>query len=191
MTVSTRRRPHQVRSTAHHHARRALPWVLIFLLAGCDHRVASHKAIDVCALALDPVSTLLHEVPTPTSYMRAPSAGHCDLTTPDGRTGAKRISITVMTSASMAPDDLSRSATLMLAEAEQTYGDPGTSELAPLAKLAVTFSSAPGRAQQIVIGERGVLMEIGLDSTGFSQQQVTTLATELWTRVLAHQPATP
>jgi len=145
----------------------------------------------VCALALDPVSTLLQGVPTPTGELRPPSAGSCQFTTSAGQNGPRRISVGVMTTASMEPDDVSRSAALMLAEAEQTYGNPGTREFAALAKLAVTFNGVPGNAQQVVIGERGVLMEIGLGSGGYRPDEVAAFVEELWSRVLAHHPTKP
>ncbi|MEO8011917.1 MAG: hypothetical protein ABI650_09760 [Dokdonella sp.] len=145
----------------------------------------------MCALALDPVSTLLQEAPTAVGERRAPSAGYCQFTAQEGSNGRGPISVMVMTSASIQPDDLSRSAAVMLAEAEQTYGDAGSSECTTLAKLAVTFNSAPGNAQQVVIGERGVLMEIGLGSGGFQQEQVAALVNDVWSRVLAYQPPKP
>ncbi len=188
MTPHRVARPSHGSSKSHVVSRFLLPLALLVLLTACDHRVASEKSIDVCALALDSVSTLLQEMPTPSGEVQAPSAGHCEFSVQLGPTRRGPISISVMTKASMEPDDLSHSAKLMLAEAEQTYGDPGTSAFANLAKLGVAFHMAPGNAQQIIVGERGVLMEIGLGSGGFSDEQVATFVKDVWTRVLANKP---
>ena len=180
-------RPSQSSPKSHVVSRFLLPLALLVLLTACDHRVASEKSIDVCALALDSVSTMLQEIPTAKGDAQPPSAGYCEFTTQPGPNRRRSISISVMTKASMEPDELSRSAKLMLAEAEQTYGDPGTSEFGDLAKLGVAFPMAPGNAQQVIVGERGVLMEIGLGSGGFSDEQVNTFVKDVWNRVLANK----
>lgn len=96
-----------------------------------------------------------------------------------------------MTSASTEPADVSGSARLLLAELEQTYGTPGTGEFGELAKLAVSFNIAPGNAQQIIIGERGVLVVIGFGSGGFGQEHVAKFVNDVWTRLLASKPPEP
>lgn len=93
--------------------------------------------------------------------------------------------MTVLTSASTKPADVSGSAKLILAEAEQTYGTPGEIEFGELAKLGATFNLSPGNARQIILGERGVLVEIGLGSGGFAQEHVATFVNDVWTRILA------
>lgn len=188
MTPYSVARPSHSSPKSHVVSRFLLPLVLLGLLTACDHRVASEKSIDVCALALDSASTLLQEMPTSKGVAQPPSAGYCEFTSQPGPNRRRSISISVMTKASMEPDDLSRSAKLMLAEAEQTYGDPGTSEFGDLAKLGVAFHAAPGNAQQVIVGERGVVMEIGLGSGGFSDEQVATFVTDVWSRVLASKP---
>lgn len=175
--------------SALNHVRLLLPLALLGLLSACNHRVASQTNLDVCALALDPVSTLLQEVPTKSGASHPPSAGYCEFTAQAGPNASRPISVMVMTAASMEPNDLSHSAKLMLAEAEQTYGDPGTNDFGDLAKLAVAFHTAPGNTQQIIIGERGVVMEIGLGAGGFSEEQVGTMVKDVWNRVIANKPS--
>ncbi len=170
---------------------RLLVSVAALLLAACDHRVASELAIDVCALGLQPAAALLKEPATSTGNMRPPSAGYCQFTTQAGRNGPGRISVRVMTAASVEPDDLARTAEIMLAEAEQTWNQPGSDEFADVAKLAAAFGTGSGNARQVVIGERGVLMEIGIDDGGFGRDEVAALVTGLWTRVLDYEPPAP
>lgn len=172
-------------------ARYLLPLGLLTMLAGCDHRVASQKTIDVCSLLRESAATLLQETPMSEGESFPPSAGRCSFTARSGPNKRGPVSVTVMTSASMEPDDVSRSARILLAETEQTYGAAGTGEFGELAKLGVTFSIAPGNARQIILGERGVLVEIGLGSGGFGQEHVATFVKDVWTRVLASRSPKP
>lgn len=191
MAISTLAQAPQGTPSLRRHARYPLLLALLGLLTACDHRVASQKTIDVCALALAPVSTLLQKSPTSRAEVLSPSAGYCEFSAQPGPNGRRQVTVNVFTSASMAPDDLSRSAAIMLAEAEQSYGNPGTEGFAELAKLGVAFPGAPADTRQIIIGERGVLMQIGLGSAGFSKEEVSALVNDVWSSVLANKPPKP
>ena len=180
--------PPMGRTSLRKRARCLLPLVLLAKLAGCDHRVASQKTIDVCSLVRDPVATLLQETPISTAASSPPSAGSCTFTSSSAPNKRGPVTVTVLTSASTEPADVSGSAKLILAEAEQTYGTPGESEFGELAKLSATFNLSPGNARQIILGERGVLIEIGLGSAGFGPEQVATFVNAAWTRILASRP---
>ena len=191
MVISTRGQASEGTASSRPRARYPLLLALLGLLTACDHRVASQKTLDVCALAMAPVSTLLREAPTSRAHVAPPSAGYCEFSAQPGPNGRRQVTVNVLTSASMAPDDLSRFAAIMLAELEQNHGDSSTKEFAELAKLGVAFPGPPANTREVIIGERGVLMQIGLSSTGFSQEEVSALVHGVWSGVLANKPPEP
>ncbi len=155
------------------------------LLVGCDYRIASEKNVDVCALALDLVTTALQEAPTTIE----PRSGACTFQTAQIDFDSRRIEILLLTRSSEAPNDLDRMPRMIMAEAEQAYGSPGLNEFGDLAKLAVAFGSNPSRfLGQVLVSERGVLMQISLGSGTLNRDEMIELTRQLWKRVVEYKP---
>ena len=162
-------------------ARPAILLVLL-LLAGCEYRIASEKNVDVCALALDPVTALLQEKP-----IAEPSPGSCVFHAAESSAVQRRLQINLYTRG-MGDDDLGRAARNIQAEAEQSFGAPGSKQFGDLAKLALAFGNVPDDISQVELGERGVLMEISMSGQSLDREQMLELTRELWKRVVAYRP---
>lgn len=190
-------RKHEVRSIpeSFHALPRKMPWpgfrwqscalaiLTALLLIGCDYRLASETNADVCALALAPVTAALQEVP-----ITEPRSGACLFRTSESSAMQRRIEIILMTRSSEAPNDLDRVPRMIMAEAEQAYGHPGSNEFGDLAKLAVAFGSNPPEyLDQVLVAGRGVLMEIHIAGENLSRDELVELTRQLWMRVAEYK----
>jgi hypothetical protein len=149
----------------------------MLLIAGCNHSIASKTQVDVCALALDAVAAVLDEAPIAT-----PSQGACLFQA----AGRSRIHVTLLTRASAGGSDhLDHALRTSMAEAEATYGHAASREFGDLAEVAVAFGPSPPESlNQVVVAERGVLMEISIGGGAqLSHDDVVALTRKLWERV--------
>ena len=163
----------------------ALAILSALLLVGCDYRIASEERVDVCALALDPVTSALQEVP-----ITEPTSGACLFRTSESNAVQRRIEIRLMTRSPEDPKELDRASRLIIAEAEQAYGHAALNDFGNLAKLAVAFGSNPPEyLDQVLVSERGVLMEVHMSGESLSHDEVVELARQLWMRVADYKPS--
>lgn len=162
----------------------ALAVLATLLLVGCDYRIAKEKNVDVCALALDRVTAAFQEVP-----ITEPGPRTCLFRTTASAAVQRRINIVLFTRSSEEPNDLDSLTRIVLAEAEQTYGVPGSNEFGDLAKLAVAFGSNPPETlDEAVVGGGGVLMNIHVSGKSLSHDEVVDLTRQLWRRVADYKP---
>ena len=167
---------------------RRLTWPLAILsvlfLVGCDYRIAKEKNVDVCALALDRVTAAFQETP-----ITEPRQGACSFRATNSNAVQRRIEIMLLTRSSEEPNDLDGVSRIAVAEAEQTYGTPGSNEFGDLAKLALAFGSNPPETlDHVLLAGRGVLMEIHVSGAKLSHDEVVELSRQLWLRVAAYKP---
>lgn len=152
----------------------------LLLVAGCNYPIASRADVDVCALARDAVTAFLDDAPTAESH-----PGTCLFRTDGiGREGG-RIQVTLLTRASLGSQGkLDRAVRLSMAEAEATYGHPGSPAFGDLAKVSVAFGSNPPETLgDVVVAERGVMMEVGIGGGAKpGHDEVVGLTRELWSR---------
>lgn len=170
---------------AFHRSRHVLKVLPLLLLAGCNHRVASEKNVDVCALMLEAATSALHGVPV---TERGP--GTCEFRV-DGEDGSGgRIQVGLLTRAAAGGSrQFDQSVRLTLAEAAQTYGNAGSPAFGDLAEVAVGFGSEPSQSlRQVVVAERGVMMEVFIGAeTELSREEVLALTRALWTQVTTYK----
>lgn len=157
----------------------------LLLMVGCDYRVASEKHVDVCALMLDAATSALQGVPV---TERGP--GSCEFRVDGADNSGWRIHVGVLTRAAMGGSrQLDRTVRLILAEAGQTYGNPGSPEFGDLAEVAVGFGSDPSQSlRQVVVAERGVMMEVFIGAeTELNHDEVVALTQKLWAQVTTYK----
>ena len=157
----------------------------LLLLAGCNHRVASEKNVDVCALMLEAATSALHGVP---DTERGP--GTCEFRVDGEDSSGGRIQVGLLTRAAAGGSrQFDQSVRLILAEAAQTYGNAGSPALGDLAEVAVGFGSEPSQSlRQVVVAERGVMMEVFIGAeTELSREEVLALTRALWTQVTTYK----
>jgi hypothetical protein len=157
----------------------------LLLLAGCNHRVASEKNVDVCALMLEAATTALQGAPVVER-----GSGTCQFHVDDGDGSGGRIQVGLLTRAAAGGSrQFDQSVRLILAEAAQTYGNAGSPALGDLAEVALGFGSEPtGPLRQVVVAERGVMMEVFVGAeTELSHDEVVALTRALWTQVTTYK----
>lgn len=157
----------------------------LLLMAGCNHRVASEKNVDVCALMLDAATSALHGEPV---VERGP--GTCEFRVEGEDNGGGRIQVGLLTRAAAGGSrQFDQSVRLTLAEARQTYGNPGSPVFGDLAEVALGFGSDPSQSlRQVVVAERGVMMEVFIGAeTELSHDEVVALTQALWTQVITYK----
>jgi hypothetical protein len=161
---------------------------VLFLLAGCQARVASYDKVDVCSVVKPIVAQEVGEVDSAIAKNFEPGAGACDVSvaTTKGRT---TISFALYTDASMAPTSQSfeRILRLTVAEASLSYGAPPSNELADIAKNSATFWNGDGLGQ-IVLNDKGALLEISGGGGGISHAQGVSIARAAWKALLDYRP---
>jgi hypothetical protein len=157
----------------------------LLLLAGCDYPMASQKDVDVCALGLDAATSALRGTPI---TERGPGTCQFQVEGEDG--GGGRIQVGVLTRVAVGGSrKLDQSLRLILAEAGQAYGHPGSPEFGDLAELAMAFGTDPSESpRQVVVAGKGVLMEVFIGAeTELSRDEVVALTQGLWARVAAYK----
>lgn len=161
----------------------------LLLMVGCDYRVASEKNVDVCALMLDAATSALQGAPV---TERGP--GSCEFRVDGADNSGGRIHVGVLTRAATGGSrQLDRTVRLILAEAGQTYGNPGSPEFGDLAEVAVGFGSDPSQSlRQVVVAERGVMMEVFIGAeTELNHDEVVALTQKLWAHVTTYKRPPP
>ena len=156
----------------------------LLLVAGCDHRMASQQNVDVCALMLDAATSALHGAPAAER-----GAGTCQFHVDREDGGGGRIHVAVLTRAAVGGSrKLDRALRLILADNAQSYGSPGSPEFGDLAELAVGFGDSSAALRQVVVAERGVILEVFIGAgTELGRDEVVALTRELWGRVIAYR----
>ncbi|HUH54988.1 MAG TPA: hypothetical protein VLZ32_04580 [Rhodanobacter sp.] len=157
----------------------------LLLLAGCNHRVASEKDVDVCALMLEAATSALHGAPVVER-----GSGTCQFHVDGEDNDGGRIQVGLLTRAAAGGSrQFDQSVRLILAEAAQTYGNAGSPAFGDLAEVAVGFGSEPSQSlRQVVVAERGVMMEVFIGAgTELSRDEVVALTRALWTQVITYK----
>ena len=171
---------------------RAAVVMLALLMAGCNHAIgnypiASEEDIDVCALALDAVTTTINE-----AQVTRPSQNVCLFNTPETSAVRGSIQVVLYTRASMGySEGLGQVLRNTMAEAEQTYGNPGLNGFADLPEGAVSvgFGSNPSETiDEVIVTERGVLMAISISGKVIGHDELVALTRGLWMRVTTYDP---
>lgn len=168
-----------------HGSRHVLMIFPLLLLAGCNHRVASEKNVDVCALMLEAATSALHGAPVVER-----GSGTCQFHVDGEDNNGGRIEVGLLTHAAAGGSrQFDQALRLTLAEAGQTYGNPGSPAFGDLAEVAVGFGSEPtGPLRQVVVAERGVMMEVFVGAeTELSHDEVVALTRALWTQVTTYK----
>lgn len=153
-------------------------------IAGCDYPIASQDDVDVCALVHDTVSAAFNEPLTAASNPNA-----CVLTTTSDSPTWWNIQVTILTDASTGySGGMKNVLPAAMAEAGQNSGAPGLDRFAGLPDVSVAFGTSPEHLRQVIVAERGVMMELSL--TGqitVGQDEMAALTRDLWTRVTSYK----
>ncbi len=167
-------------------------FLLALLMAGCNHSIAnypiaSEENVDVCALALDAVTATINE-----AQVTRPSQNVCLFSTAETSDVRGSIQIVLYTRASMGySEGLGQVLRNTMAEAEQTYGNPGFNGFGDLPEgaVAVAFGMNPPEfIDEVIVTERGVLMAISISGEVIGHDQLVALTRELWMRVTTYDP---
>lgn len=178
--------------------RRALRWqsrmvlvLLALLMVGCNtnYPMASEENVDVCALTQDLVTAALDEAPIITKQ----NEGVCLFHTPEASDAPGSIQISLLTRTDVGyAKGLDQVLRVTRAEAEAAYGSPGLSGFGDLPEDAVSIAfgmNPPDYVNQVVVTERGVLMEISISGEILlSHDKLAALTRELWMRVANYDP---
>lgn len=153
---------------------------MALLLAGCNLRSAAHTQIDTCTLAADLITA---QIPAPLATAepgRGAVAGSCLFRARDDAQTAPQLQVHIYTAAAArrAEEPLARIWRITLAEARNTYGGSGDSSAFPRIDASAVFGFERGGSGQILLHERGVLLEIGTNR--LDRERATTLARALW-----------
>lgn len=168
---------------------RVVAVLLVLLMAGCSYPIASEEVVDVCALTRDAVTAVLKD-----AQISKPSQGVCLFRTKETSAVRGSIQIVLYTRASVGySEGLDQMLGIIRAEAEQANGSPGLNEFGDLPKdaVAVAFGiNPPDYINQVVVTERGVLMELSISGESIlSHEELAALTGELWMRVANYEPA--
>lgn len=169
-------------------ASRVLVLLSALLLAGCDYPIASQENVDVCALGLDAVTQAIREAPS-----TEPGRSVCVFHTAEDSDARGSIQVSLVTRAETGyAEGVDQALRMILAEAEQAFGHQGVHGFADLPNktVAVAFGANPPEfLDQVVVAERGVLMEISISGElSLNPDELATLTRSLWGAVTSYKP---
>lgn len=163
-------------------------FALLPLLGGCRHRLAGEEKLDACAFGLPVVAeTISYPLALP-GRQGDGVAGNCQFRQLEQAGDAAQVQLSLFTDAAAQGRPLAQTLALILAEAGNTFGDGKTATLGTPGPLAYVFDSN-GEPAQIVIAERGLVLEIGL--RGMRRERALRLAQQLWQALAHYRPRTP
>lgn len=158
---------------------------LLPLLGGCRHRLAGVETLDACAFGLPVVAeTISYPLALP-GRQGDGVAGNCQFRQLEQSGDAAQIQLSLYTDAAAGGRPLGQTLALILAEAGNNFGDSKTATLGSPGPLAYVFDSN-GEPAQIVIAERGLVLEIGL--RGLQRERALRLAQQLWLALARYRP---
>ncbi|MEO7324377.1 MAG: hypothetical protein ABIW82_06080 [Dokdonella sp.] len=165
--------------------------VLLLSTTACNHRIASKSKLDVCAMAHETIAMFLDAPAQAPDKNPEPSAGACKFTANAHQQDEVSVSVRVYTKAAFDADrqDFEQTLRVILAEASQTFGPIPNVDLTDTAKVGVAYIPDNSSSSQVILSERGVLLEIGV--RGLPRERIVDLSRNVWCAILACTPIAP
>jgi hypothetical protein len=166
----------------------AIALLALPLLAGCQARVAAYGKVEVCSVVAPIVTSQAGSIVSSREASGDTLAGSCTIEfDADGKRG--QISFSLFTTASMAPSHqpLDGVARVVLAEAQQTYGQAPSNLLSDVAGTSALFVLG-GHFQQALLLDRGVLLDVGSSGAALTQEQGDKIVRAAWKALLDYRP---
>jgi len=162
--------------------------LLALPLAGCQSRVASYGNVDVCSVVVPIVAAQAGTVTASRNASGYTVAGSCTIEF-DANGEHGQISFSLFTTASMATshqplDDVAR---VVLAEAQQSYGQAPSNLLSDVAKTSAFFVLG-GHFQQALLLDRGAMLDVGSSGSALTQEQGDKIVRAAWKALLDYRP---
>ncbi|MEO5560657.1 MAG: hypothetical protein ABIO49_12175 [Dokdonella sp.] len=121
----------------------------------------------------------------------APSAGACEFTANAHQKDELKVSVRVYTKAAFdaGRQDFEQTLRVILAEASQTFGPIPSADLTDTAKVGVAYIPESSSSSQVLLSERGVLLEISV--RGLPRDRILDLSRNVWRAMLVYKPVPP